>query len=60
MNNLSKFGVQELNTKEILRTKGGYWPIVRFVLIGLAWDVISNPGAHADAFNAGRDSWVKR
>lgn len=28
MNNLSKFGVQELNVKEIKKTEGGFVPLV--------------------------------
>ncbi len=47
-------GVMELGMEELKKVDGGWvWPVVKWVLLGIAWETINNPKEAAESFKEG-------
>ncbi len=57
MKNLSSFGVQELNRKELRKIEGGAWVVI---VIGLAWSAWNNIGDIRDGWHDGSNNLPPR
>ncbi len=53
MKNLENFGVQELNSKEIRETDGGYWWVLQGAIGTFLYEVVNDWENNVAAFKAG-------
>ena len=53
--NLKMPGVQEMGRKELKEVDGGniLWYVVKWVLLGIAWDTLNDPASAKESFMKG-------
>lgn len=55
--NLTSYGVQELNTREVREIEGGWW---QYLALWLAWEAATNPNDTWAALQEGFNSYERQ